>query len=254
MIRRRTLAGLALLLVAMPPARAETELWRDGAQRLVLRDGAVLALSGERVLARAPAAQAQLLGLAEPRGQRVVIVVAEAEGRRTVLGYGLGGSGLIPAGAVPVGPGEIPLTPLLAPDPVFVGAGPAVPLRLLAGRLVTDAEALAAPVAEAMGAARCPGGPHPATVEDAARLLRGLPAEAAVTQATRLVACLVYAGRPFEARRLLGYAFPPAESQRPRQVEERVARLLACSPHVQAVRRASPPEKTFLQERCRLSS
>ena len=32
------------------------------------------------------------------------------------------------------------------------------------------------------------------------------------------------------------------------------ARLLACSPHVQAVRRASPPEKTFLQDRCGLPS
>jgi hypothetical protein len=243
-------AALALAL----PARADTVVWQEGPHRLALRDGALVAEAGGRVLSRRAAPDATLLGLAEPRGQRVLLLEAPAAEGRELLGFLLSPQGALAAGSVRLGPGEVRRSPLLAPDPAFGGAGPAVPLRVLAGRLVADAEALAAPIAEAMGAARCPGGPNPQTVEEAARTLRALPPAEAEGQARRLAACLVYAARPFEARRLIGHAFPAAESGRARLVEEELTRRIACSPHVAAIRRASPPEKTFLLGRCGASS
>ncbi len=68
--------------------------------------------------------------------------------------------------------------------------------------------------------------------------------------ALRLAACLVIAARPFEARRAIALVLGREGAARVGALEAELAFRLACSPHIVAIRRASPPEKTFLVATC----
>jgi len=247
----------ALLLGLIPlPAMAQTTLWADGPARVVLTaDGRVLAeRDGAPRPAEArlgePARSAAPSGTVDVERGRLVLVTAETSQGRRLLGFVLDSRGWSSVGTVPVAQGAISLSPLAAPDPAFPEPAPLVPLRLLGGRLAADEKALAATVPAALAPGRCPGGPAASTVEDAARQARGLPPAEAEAAALRLAACLVLAARPFEARRAVALVLGREGAPRIAALEAELARRLACSPHIGAIRNASPPEKTFLFSAC----
>lgn len=261
---RGALTALLIGLTPLPAAAAAevAVLWEDGPARVVLRDGARVV--AERVDASSPRLVEARLGEgvsvrgASPSGAvavqrgRLVLVTADTSHGRRLIGFVLDErGGWRSAGSVPVGPGPVSVAPALAaPDPAFPAPAPLIPLRVVAGRLAADAEALPVPVPQALAPGRCPGGPAAATVEDAARLVRALPEAEAEAAALRAAACLVLAARPFEARRVLGLALGREGAARALALEAELAGRLACSPHLAAIRRASPPEKTFLLGAC----
>lgn len=252
---RGALAALFLGLTPLPAA-SQTTLWAEGPARVVLtadgrvvaeRDGAPRAVEARLGAAIRGAAPSGTVDVA--RG-RLVLVTAEASQGRWLVGFLLDGRGWSSAGALPVAAGPVSLAPLAAPDPAFPEPAPLVPLRLLGGRLAADERALSATVPAALAPERCPGGPAAATVDDAARLARALPHAEAEAAALRLAACLVLAARPFEARRALAATLGREQAARIPALEAELARRLACSPHIAAIRKASPPEKTFLVAAC----